>query len=93
MMPKAFILLLALIPVSLICLPYAWAQEDRSSATDRIRYLLLDTRVVESTENATLAVGTAEKYAGNPLFEEDKPWEKRFDNLYANVMFDKEEGI
>jgi hypothetical protein len=33
------------------------------------------------------------KHKDNPLFEEDKPWEKRFDNLYANVIYDEQENI
>ena len=40
-----------------------------------------------------LVLGTVQKYPGNPLFEEDKPWEQRFDNLYANVIYDVEEDI
>ncbi len=57
------------------------------------RYLLLDARIVEDAQNAELTLGTVEKYGGNPLFGEDKPWEKRFDNLYANVIYDDEEQI
>ena len=60
---------------------------------DQRRYLLLDSRVVASTQNAKLVLGTVQKYAGNPLFEEDKPWEQRFDNLYGNVIYDEEEEI
>ncbi len=63
------------------------------SAQERSRYLLLDSRIVEKTENAELTLGKVQKYKGNPLFEEDKPWEKRFDNLYANVLYDEEEQI
>lgn len=58
-----------------------------------MRYLLLDARVVEDARNAELALGTIEKHAANPLFGEDRPWEKRFDNLYANVLYDDEEEI
>ena len=57
------------------------------------RRLLLDARVVEDAENADLTLGTVEKHGANPLFGEDKPWEKRFDNLYANVVYDDDEGI
>ncbi len=57
------------------------------------RYLLLDSRIIDNIENAKLTIGKAQKYKGNPLFEEDKPWEKRFDNLYANVIYDEEEEI
>jgi len=59
----------------------------------RNRFLLLDSRLIEKVQNAELVVGTVEKHPGNPLFSEDKPWEKRFDNLYGNVIYDKEEGI
>lgn len=48
---------------------------------------------MEDVHNAELILGTVEKHSGNPLFGEDKPWEKRFDNVYANVVYDGEEGI
>jgi len=56
-------------------------------------HLLLDPRIVEHAHNAELTLGPLNKYRGNPLFGEDKPWEKRFDNLYANVIYDDEEQI
>ena len=59
----------------------------------RRRYLLLDQRIVERVENATLRVCKAEKDTGNPLFKEDKPWEVRYDNLYANVRRDPSSGL
>ena len=57
------------------------------------RHLLLDARIVEDASNAELTLGVAEKHGGNPLFGEDKPWEKRFDNLYANVVYDDEQEL
>jgi hypothetical protein len=57
------------------------------------KHLLLDNRLIENTQNVRLTVGTVEKHKANPLFTEDKPWEKRFDNLYGNVIYDKEENI
>ena len=57
------------------------------------RHLLLDARIVASTEKAKLVLGKVRKYRGNPLFEEDNPWEKRFDNLYANVIYDEAEQM
>jgi len=54
----------------------------------RERFLLLDGRIIEKTDNARLVVGTVQKHKANPLFGEDKPWEKRFDNLYGNVIYD-----
>ena len=54
---------------------------------------VLDTRVTERTQNAKLVVAAAEKHPRNPLFGEDKPWEQRFDNLYPNAMYDRQEGL
>ncbi len=59
----------------------------------RTRYLVLDSRIIADTQNAKLTPGTVSKHAENPLFGEDKPWEKRFDNLYGNVIFDHDEKI
>jgi hypothetical protein len=59
----------------------------------RPRYLLLDGRVVQRVENARLAVGRVQKHPRNPLFGEDRPWEPRFDNLYANVLYDAKAGV
>lgn len=59
----------------------------------RERYLLLDNRVVDGQRNARLAVGTVTKSPANPLFAEDRPWEVRFDNLYANILYDEAEQI
>jgi len=61
--------------------------------TQRTHFLLLDSRVVEQVENAKLVVGTVRKHEANPLFIEDKSWEKRFDNLYGNVIYDEQEKI
>ena len=58
----------------------------------RRRYLLLDARIVAGVQNAELTLGTVRKHGGNPLFGEDRPWEKRFDNLYANIAYDDREG-
>jgi hypothetical protein len=85
--------LLATIFVSSLGLWSGWAEDSKPAPPERDRYLLLDSRVVASTENAELVLGAVQKYEGNPLFEEDKPWEKRFDNLYANVIYDDEEQI
>ena len=66
----------------------AWAH-----GLEERRYLLLDARIVEDAQNAELTVGVVKKSSANPLFGEDKRWEKRFDNLYANVIYDDEEQI
>ena len=82
------------IGMALACLcisqPYATTKEVNMK---RDRYLLLDNRIVEKSENAQLTLGTVKKHTANPLFGEDKPWEKRFDNLYGNVIFDEKDGL
>ncbi len=55
--------------------------------------LLLDSTLIESSENIRIAVGQPEKYPGNPLFGEDRPWEPRFDNMYPNVIRDESDGL
>ncbi|MYD97470.1 MAG: hypothetical protein F4X98_08805 [Gammaproteobacteria bacterium] len=66
---------------------------DESKQLARGRYLLLDARIVEDPQNAELTLGAVRKQRGNPLFGEDRPWETRFDNLYANVIYDDEEQL
>ena len=61
--------------------------------TSHRRFLMLDRRIIAYKHNARLSLGTVMKHAANPLFEEDKPWEKRLDNLYGNITYDREEGI
>jgi hypothetical protein len=63
------------------------------SLTKRDRYLVLDSRIIDSTENLQLTVGAVQKDENNPLFKEDKPWEPRFDNPYLSIIFDAEEKI
>ena len=65
----------------------------KSELPNEQRYLLLDNRIIEDTEKTKLTLGIVEKHGSNPLFGEDKPWEARFDNLYANVIYDKEENL
>lgn len=67
--------------------------QDGSPGIQRDRFLLLDNRIVERTKNAKLTVGKVQKDNRNPLFAEDKPWEPRFDNLYANVVYDEQEKL
>jgi len=63
------------------------------SLMKRARFLLLDSRIIESTENAELTVGVVQKDKNNPLFGEDKPWEPRFDNPYCSIIYDEEEKL
>lgn len=59
----------------------------------RKRYPLLDNRIIESTDNVILRLGTVKKSTRNPLIVEDKPWEPRYDNPYAKVIYDEREQI
>ena len=58
-----------------------------------VRHLVLDSRVIARTDNAKLEVSTAQKHPNNPLFGEEKPWERRFDNLYPNVIYDQQDRL
>lgn len=82
-MIKKTVLLLATVLVSL----------NIAGASGGDRYLLLDSRIVENTENAELRLGTVRKDPRNPLFMEEKPWEPRYDNVYANVIYDKQDKL
>jgi hypothetical protein len=55
--------------------------------------LLLDSRVTGQTQGVKLTVGPVQKHSANPLFKEDKPWEVRFDNLYANLVYDERQQL
>lgn len=57
------------------------------------RYLVLDDRLIDETVAAKLTLGEITKHPQNPLFGEDKPWEPRFDNVYANVIYDVEDKL
>jgi len=72
---------------------HVWANQPGKSPVRRDRYLLLDSRIIKSTDNAKLTVGAVLKDKNNPLFKEDKPWEPRFDNPYCSVIYDEEEKI
>ncbi len=71
----------------------ATAADAAQAATKCDRYLLLDSRIIESKKNVQLTVGVVQKDKNNPLFKEDKPWEPRFDNPYSSVIYDDEEKI
>lgn len=61
---------------------------------NRSRYLLLDSRIIESTDNARLTVGRAVKDKNNPLFSEGKkPWERHYNNPYLSIMYDEEDQL
>lgn len=57
------------------------------------KYLLIDSNLIQSSENVKLEMGRIKKDERNPLFSEEKPWEVRLDNLDANIIYDTEEKI
>ena len=59
----------------------------------REKYLVLNSRIIESTKNAKLTLGEVRKEKSNPLFVEDRTWEPRYDNMYPNVIYDEEENL
>ena len=65
-------------------------QGDAKRELRRDRFLLLDSRLIEKADGAKLTLGIVKKHPANPLIVEDRPWEKRFDNLYGNVLYDAE---
>ncbi|MHC5057896.1 MAG: hypothetical protein ACYTKD_24790 [Planctomycetota bacterium] len=85
------------VAISLACaVPCAAGEAEGGGAmagNERTRFLVLDSRVRESAKGAKLTLGKVTKHEANPLFGEDKPWEKRFDNLYGNVIYDEEEKL
>ncbi|MHC4642163.1 MAG: hypothetical protein ACYS32_11000, partial [Planctomycetota bacterium] len=86
-------ILIVLLVVLAVGLCSCGALQNESGRAERDRYLLLDSRIISNAENAKLTIGKVKKHPANPLFEEDKPWEMRFDNLYANVIYDEQENI
>ena len=68
-------------------------EQANETRKEREKYLVLDSRIIESTKNAKLTLGEVRKEKSNPLFVEDRPWEPRYDNMYPNVIFDNEEEI
>jgi len=59
---------------------------------DSAKVLLLDPRVVASSEGVHLVMGAVVKHPRNPLFRADRPWENSLNNLYPNVCWDEGEG-
>lgn len=57
------------------------------------KYVVLDTSLWAQDDNLEVTLGPVRKAAENPLFAEERPWEVRFDNLYANVVFDEADRL
>jgi hypothetical protein len=75
----------------LLCLLLANALTANQLVHQKI--LLLDSTLIERSENIRIAVGRPGKFPGNPLFGEDRPWEPRFDNMYPNVIWDETDRL
>jgi hypothetical protein len=57
------------------------------------RHLLLDSRIVDKTENVRLTVGMVKKHPANPLLVADKPWEIAFGNMYPSIIYDETDEL
>ena len=57
------------------------------------KYLLLDTSLWAQADHLKLTPGLARKAGENPLFGEELPGEVRYDNLYANDIFDPTDNL
>lgn len=90
---RRYVFALALI---VVLAPVAKTMADDAISVPPLRqdkYLLLDNRIVDRAKGTKLVVGKVTKHPANPLFVEDKPWEVRLDNVYANVILDEQEKI
>jgi hypothetical protein len=56
------------------------------------KQLVLDSRVIATTENVQLVSGRIVKEPANPLFQADRPYENALNNLYPNVTYDSDAG-
>ena len=79
--------------ILLLVLFFSACTGDATSESLQQHYLVLDSRIIDQATNAKLVVGKVVKHPENPLFVEEHPWEQRFDNLYGNVIYDREEEI
>ena len=57
------------------------------------KYRLLDTALWAQADHLKPTPGLARKASQNPLFGEELPWEVRYDNLYAKVIFDRTDNL
>ena len=90
---KTAVIATVILAVTICRLPADSARGKKDEDVKKDRYLLLDSRVVASIHNAQLILGVVEKHPANPLFGEDEPWEKRYDNVYARVIYDEEDQL
>ena len=66
----------------------AMAQHDWENTEALTKYPVFTLLDGTSDANVTTEIGTVQKHLGNPLWEQDRPWEPRIDNGYPNVIHD-----
>ena len=76
-----------------LCVVFSGTSMAAKEQEGRKRFLLLDKRIISGIQDAELVLGEVKKDERNPLFMEDKPWEPRYDNVYANVIYDYQDKI
>ena len=64
--------------------------EGTAGKVRRMKYLLLDSRIVDTVTGAELVLGKVTKHKANPMLTIDKPWEVTVNNLYPNVLYDEQ---
>jgi hypothetical protein len=69
------------------------AQPTNAPQWNRAKYLLLDSRIIDTVSGAQLKLGTVAKHPANPMFGDDRPWEGVLDNLYPNVAYDDQADL
>jgi hypothetical protein len=60
---------------------------------NRRHHLLIDDQMIDRVVGAHVVLGEVTKEPKGALLIEDKPWEVRFDNLYANVLYSPNDGV
>ena len=71
-------------------MPEIFGQTLPGTLQDPNKHLVVDTRVVQQTENLRLVQGSPSKHYANPLFVAEHRWENSLNNLYPNVLYDSE---
>ena len=70
----------------------ALAQHDWEN-TDELQKFPVFSVISSKDAGISTEIGTPQKYAGNPLWEQDRGWETRIDNGYPNVIHDPSDPL
>ena len=70
----------------------AVAQHDWQN-TDALHKYPVFAAVASAGSGVRTEIGEAQKFAGNPLWEQDREWEPRLDNGYPNVIHDESDPL